>query len=300
MLRSPVTYAHNSFVFNEHINSDGSFDGTKVSDTYVLDARQYDPAFRDGRDPYHLAQGGSLGRAHKGMAFWRLRGRILVPDTPTMPAELEDKERALRAAFDPALCVYDSPTTEGAYAMDWNEPTQDTGNFATGLIPVRIYARPTLQPSITEDLNNQASRLFALGLVAGDPRTYHQTESTLALTPGSASGSVQNKGNVPSALKATIVMSGNGSSSFTISRGGVSFILNLNGSVNLDQYVVIFETCGPYGRGKYITKNGVENAALKTSAVDTWLNAPVGSTTFSITNTTGVTTCTLAWRHAWA
>jgi len=301
VLRSRVAWAHNTFVLNEHIGTDGTIDKTKLTDTYMLDDRRSEPAFRDGRDPYHLAQGGSLGRAHKGMAFWRLKGRILVPLAlpAAMAQEMEDKERALLAAFDPFLCTLDSPSTEGAFALDWTEPTQDTTNFPTG-IPTRLYARPTLHPMVTERLYDMAVRDFAVGLVAGDPRKYHQTESTLALTPGSPSGSVVNRGNVPSALKATIVMSAAGSATFTIARGGVSFILNLTTMVASDTVIVIFETCGPYGRGKLITKNGVENAALKTSAADTWLTVPVGSTSFSISNNTGITSCTLAWRHAWA
>lgn len=301
MLRSRVAWAHNSFVLNEHVNADGTIDQTKLRDTYVLDERRSEAAFRDGRDPYHLAQGGSLGRSHKGMAFWRLKGRILVPDRQPglMSGEMEDKERALLAAFDPYLCTLDSPSTDGAYALDWTEPTQDTGNFPTG-IPIRIYARPTLQPMVLELTKDRSVRDFALGLVAGDPRKYHQTESTLALSAGTPSGNVINRGNVPSALKATIVMSAPGHASFTIARGGVSFILNLSTMVNTDQIVVLFEPSGPYGRGRYITKNGTENAALKTSAVSTWLDAPVGTTNFAISNTTGISSVTLAWRHAWA
>jgi hypothetical protein len=300
VLRSPVVWGHGPLTLNEHIDSAGLIDQTKVQDTYVLDGRESDPTFRDGRDALHLAQGGTLSRTHKGMSFWRLRGRILVPDSQTMFADLEDKERTLRAAFDPALCLYDSPSTEGAYALDWNAATDDIVNFPSRLIPSRIYARPTTQPIVREDQEALWSRPFAIGLVAPDPRIDHQTESTRLLTPGSPSGSVANLGTVPSALKATIVMGGSGSASFTISRGGVTFGLNLNGLVNGDQVVVVFEWCGPYGRGKYITKGGVENAALMTTAADTWLNAPVGSTNFVIANTTNVTSCTLAWRHAWA
>lgn len=300
LVDSRVTWGHGGLVLNEHYDAAGAVVQTKLNDTYAIDAREFEPAFRDGRDPYHLAQGGSLGRAHKGMLFVRLRGRILVPDSATpMDALMADRERTLLAAFDPALCVYDSPSTEGAYALDWTEDTADVANFPSG-IPTRIYARPTLHPIVREDKRDRSKRDFTIGLVAGDPRKYHQSESTLVLTPAGATGNVVNRGTVPSALKATIVMAGAGNAAFRIIRGGVTFEMNLSGTANLDQIVVVFETCGPYGRGKYITKNGVENAALKTSAPDTWLNAPVGTTSFQITNTTNVTSCTLAWRHAWA
>lgn len=303
MLERRVVWKHQvagaDYILNEHVDASGNVDQTKTQDTVIIDERLYDPAFRDGREAYHLALGGGLNRVHKGLAYWRLRGRILVPDSQTMVAALEDKERTLRAAFDPALCLNDSPSTDGAYALEWVEPTLDTTNFPSG-ISARIYVRPAVQPSVVEDKNSIASRLFAIGLVAADPRLYHQTEQTLALTPGSPTGNVINRGTVPAALKATIVMSAAGATNFTIARGGVSFILDLSTMVNTDQVVVIFETSGPYGRGKFITKNAVENAALMTSLPNTWLDAPAGTTSFTISNTTGVTSCTLAWRHSWA
>lgn len=298
MLRSRIGYAHNAFVLNEHIATDGSFIESLASDTFVVDRREYEAAFRDGRDPYHLAQGGSLGSVHKGLGYLRLHGRLLVPDA-TRFARMSDRERALRAAFDPALCALDSPTTEGAYALTWDEPTADTATYPSGFIPVQSYMRPSAAPAIRESVDDLSSRAFTIGLIAADPRIYSQSESTLVLTPASPVGDVVNRGNVPAPLKMTLVMSGAGSSTFRIFRG-VFFDMNLSGTVNGDTIVVVFETSAPFGRGKYITKNGVENFALKTSGPDTWLLAGVGTFPFTIVNHTNVASCTLAWRSAWA
>jgi hypothetical protein len=299
VLQSRLTWGHSSFLLNGHYNTDGTIDRSKVQDTYVVDERSFDPAFRDTRDPYHLAQGGALGRVHKGMAFGTLRGRILVPNA-SQQTSLTDKELALRSAFDPYLCYLDSVASEGAYALDWDELTADTTNFPSGRMPLRLYARPVATPRVTELASDSAVRPFSLALVAPDPRRFRQVESTLVLTPGSPSGSVANIGNVPAPLKATIVMAGAGNAAFTITRSGVSFILNLTTMIAADTVVVVFETCGPYARGRLITKNAVENFALKTSAPATWLTAPVGSTTFTISNTGGLTSCTLGWYSAWA
>jgi len=298
VLRSRISWGHGPLVLNEHVNVDGTFDQAKVLDTIVVDDRSFDPSFRDGREALHLAQGGTLGRVHKGLAYLQLRGRILVPDA-TRITRLADRERDLRAAFDPYLCAFDSPTTDGAYTLSWNEPTADA-DFPSGVIPIQVYARPTVAPRIDESVVDREMRRFAVGLVTADPRMYHQSESTLVLTPAAATGDVINLGNVPAPLSATIVMSGAGHASFTITRAGVAFIMSLTSMVNLDQVVVIHETSGPFGRGKYITKNGTENFALKTSGADTWLSAPVGTTSFVMTNHTNVTSCTLAWRSAWA
>lgn len=299
MLRSRVLWGHSSFLLNEHFNTDGTVDATKIDDTCVIDRRIADPLFRDLREPLHLAQGGTLGRVHKGFAGWRLQGRILVPDT-TQQAKLADRERALRAAFDPYICASDSPGTEGAYALDWDEATGDTTNFPSGRMPVRIYARPVNQPRVVASLNDVSVRDFEITLVANDPRTYRQTESTLVLSPGTPSGNVVNIGTTTAPLKATIVMSGPGSTAFTITSQSVAFILNLSSALNGDTIIVVMEPSGPYGRGHYITRNGTENAALKISEPGTWRSAPVGTTGFTITNHTNVTSCTLSWRSAWA
>jgi hypothetical protein len=298
MLRFPATYGHNAFAFNGHLNADGSVkqDGS-VLNTVLLDERRIDPNYRDLRDPLHLAQGGQLGRIHKGMTLITLRGRIQVPDL-TQQRVLADRERAMKAAFDPYLCSRDSPTTQGAYAFDFTEDTADTATYATGLIPLRYYCRPTSQPRLDETLLDGASRPFSLALLAGDPRQYEQTEQTLVLTPGAPSGDVVNRGTTSAPIKLTIVMSGAGNAAFTITRSGIAFVLNLAGLVNGDTVVVVMETCGPYGTGKTVTLNGANAFARKTSGPTTWLDAAPGTTSFAITNTGGVTSCTVGWYSA--
>lgn len=297
MLRSRLAFGHNSFVLNEHYNVDGSVDRNKAQNTAIVDELEGGPGFRDLRDPYHLTTGGALGRVHKGLLGLRMSGRLVVPDL-TQAASLEDRKRAFLAAFDPALCYRDSPTTEGAYALDYYEPTLDTTTYPTGRIDLRVYVRPNGRPRIIEDISDSGTRRFAVQLVGADPRVYEQTEQTLSLSPGTPSGSVVNRGTVPAPVKATITMAGAGSATFTITRAGVAFILNLSTLANLDVVVVTFETCAHYGNGRRVTKNGSDLFSLKVSDPSTWLDAPVGSTTFAISNTSNVTSCVLAWRSA--
>lgn len=300
MLRSRVTFGHNSFVLGEHYNADGTIDQSKVQNTIVLDERISDPAFRDTRDPYHLATGGALGSVHKGMAFYRLRGRILVPDA-SQQARLSDREREIRAAFDPALCLFDSPATDGAYTLDWDEITADTSVYLTGRLPQRVYVRPASQPQFTEQLRDGGARPFMLGLVAPDPRIYEQAEQTITLTPASATQTARNRGTVPTPWKATITMSGGGSATFSLERIGDGLnplVFNLSGMVNNDVVVIYGETSGPYGRGRRLTKNGVEAFSLKVSDPATWFTLPAGDNSITITNHTNVTSCVLAWRSA--
>jgi hypothetical protein len=299
MLRSRVAFGHGSLVLNEHFNTDGTIDESKVQNTIVIDEALFTPDYRDTRDPYHLTLGGSLGRVHKGHAFTRLRGRILVPNA-SQQGSLTVRELALRSAFDPSLCYADSPATDGAYALDWDEITTDTTNFPSGRMPLRTYVRPTSAPSIGDNIADRAVRAWAVGFVAADPRRFRQTESTLTLSPGTPSGSVANIGTVPGPVKVVITMSGAGASNFTIARGGVSFILNLAGTINLDVITVIMETSGPYGRGRSVLKNGGNWFSLKTSSALTWLTARVGSESWTISNHTNVTSCAVNYYSTWA
>jgi hypothetical protein len=297
MLAYPITFGHRSFQMNQHLDASGATVAANVQNTVIVDRRRVEPTFRDGRDVLHLARGGTLGRAHKGMTYLSLQGRILAPNT-AQAATLADREREMMAAFDPDLCYFDSPTTDGAYAFDFSSPTADTTTYPSGLILLRWYARPSGFPTMDEVQAEGPVRRWSVGLVAADPRLYEQTEQTLVLTPASATGNVINRGTVPAPVKLSILMAGAGATNFTITRGGVSFILNLSTATAGQTIEVVMETCGPYGRGRYITKAGVETFSLKTSSPSTWLDAPSGTTSFAMTNHTNVTSATLAWRSA--
>ena len=292
----PASFAHGAYAFGAHLNADGTPYRANAQNTTTIDRRESAPQFREGRDAYHLATGGQLGRSHKGFHLVRLNGRIIVPDA-SQQATLADKEAAFRAAFDPELCYRDSPSTDGAYAFDFSEPTADTVTYPSGRRAMRYYARPMAHPTVIEELG-QTSLRYALGLICPDPRCYEQTEQTLSLTPASASGNLVNRGNVPAPLKATITMAGAGNAAFTLTRGGVSFILNLTSTVAAQVVVVVFETCGPYGVGRKITKAGADAFSLKTSSPSTWLDVPVGTTAVTMTNHTNVTSCVLSWYSA--
>jgi hypothetical protein len=294
---SRTTYAHKSLVLNEHYSGDPPvLDKTEVQNTITIDRMIVRPQYRETAEALHLAQGGTLGRVHKGLLTMQVQGRILVPNTTQM-ASMEDREKALRLAFDPYECYRDSPTTDGCYALSWLEPTLDTTNYPTGWMDVSRYVRPLRQPETEWTVNDQSNRRWSVVLEAPDPRLY---DTVLASTSVAAAGpaSVVNKGTIPGPLRVTITMSAAGASNFTITRSGVALILNLSTMVNTDVVVVIMETCGPFGIGKSIKKNGASAFALKTSGPTTWLDAPVGTTSFTHTNTTGISAVLYEWAHA--
>ena len=298
----PATYAHNNFAFNQHLPADGTENTAYLDATVILEQLLENAGYRDLRDPLHLAVGGTFGRVHKGLKVWDATGSIIVPEASNLDryAAMDDRVRALRAAFDPYLCLRDAPAAEGAFQLAFSEATADTANYPAKRIPMQIYARPIGQPYVAEALGERGERKYRITLIAADPRTYSQAEQTLALSAGTPSGSMNNAGNHPSPLKVTVTMDGAGSASFTISRASVAFVVDLSGFALNDVLTIVMEQSAIYGRGRYITKNGTENARLKTSAASTWLDAPVGASTVTISNTTNVRSCVLNWYHAWS
>jgi hypothetical protein len=299
MKNSRATYAHKSLVLNEHYSAANPpvLDRAKAQDTITIDRLIIRPQFRDTREALHLAQGGTAGRVHKGMLAMQAQGRILVPNA-SQAASLEDREKALRLAFDPYECYRDSPSTDGVYALSWLEPTLDTTNYATGWMPVTRYVRPVAQPETMWTINDQSYRSWAVGLVAPDPRLYDTTNGTATVTTPFSSTNLINKGSVAGPLRVTITMSGAGNAAFTITRSAVSFVLDLTTMAAAGVVVVVMETCGPWGIGKTVTKNGTAAFSLKTSAATTWLDVPAGTTAFTHTNTGGVTSIVYDWGHA--
>lgn len=292
MLRYPAGYSHNSFAFNSHLNTDGTPNEDNVHATVTIDERALNTQYRDTRDPYHLTTGGQLGRIHKNFTSLLIGGRIQAPDASQL-GSLNDREAEMLAAFDPALCLRDSPTTQGAYPFTFRRKT------ASSILDLQYWMRPTDRPRIFESLAEGGSRRYALSLVAPDPRCYDQTETSINLTPGSPTQDVVNVGNLPAPIKVTIITSAAGSSTFTLTRSGVAFVFDLSLS-GASTYIIVMETCAPYGQGRTITRSGVSVFSRKSSDASTWLDAPVGTTSFAITNTTNVTGCQVSWHPAYA
>lgn len=298
MKNSRATYAHKTLLLNEHYSGDPPvFDPTKAQNTTTIDRLIVRPQYRETAEALHLAQGGTLGRVHKGLLTMQAQGRILVPDATQM-ASMEDREKALRLAFDPYECYRDSPTTAGVYALSWLEPTLDTTTYPTGWMNVSRYVRPLRQPETEWTVNDQSNRRWSVVLESPDPRLYDTTLASSTVTTPFSSTNLINQGTIPSPLRVTITMSGAGASNFTITRSGVSFVLDLTTLVNNDVIVAVMETCALFGTGRSVTKNGAPAFSRKTSTYATWLDVPAGTTAFTHANTTNVTSIVYAWGHA--
>lgn len=297
MFKRQATWGHGPLVFNSERNTDASVNSTS-SDVFDLLQVHRLPGYRSQRDAFHLAQGGTPGRILKGLMAVQLSGNIRAQAASgatdiqmSQLAALTDKKALLRSAFDPGLCDTDSPSTFGVYTFDWFEPTLVAGY--SGWIPQRVWGRPESGVEITERTDDQAGCAFGVTLVCYDPRVYEPTEVNRILSPATTSGTLTNAGNAPGPLCAVITMAGAGSAAFTITQGTQTFVLNLSAASAGDVVVVVFENCAPYGNRR-ISCFGVEHYETKVSPLTpNWMSAPVGTNTYSISNTTNVTSCTL-------
>jgi hypothetical protein len=303
MLRYQVFFR--SYTFNEHLdNITGNLIAGKAEDTTTIDEVVSTPSFRDIREALHLAQGGTLGAAYKGIRYLRVSGRIIVPASGSeidAAARLADKERALRAVLDPYLCDLESPVTDGASQLTWREDTKLVTPYGSPL-PLTMWVRPTSQPTIAARLADRRTRTWSVIFAAPDPRIYIANIASLTLTPGSPTGGLTNYGTTPAPLRLAIATSSSAAAAnFTITIGGKSFIVNCNGVapgttvfVNCDPY------SGPFGRGRTILVGTTEAPDRRVSSPGSWLSVPPGNTTAQITNTSGIASCSLYWYHAWA
>ena len=252
----------------------------------VVIGNQYDQAI--DADPSR--DGSILGRARRSMKFVRLDATLRA----TTQASLFDQAQNLAVATDPALRSYRNDTAAsslvapmwGVSALDFSTPTADTTNYSTGLIPSRFYARPRGSAPIPVSQYTGLGTFFTVEFLVPDPVRYWQTASS------GAAGTIDNSlATAQSWPTVTIVMSGAGSATYTLTRTGTyhtnALVLDLSGltteTVTVDMirhkiYTDSTETPGLYVSGTYFELEAT-------------------SQTVAATNATNAAT-TIAWRRA--
>lgn len=275
---SRLSIVHRSLTINDNTEDpdNGYFPEIAVV-RYALDQVQEAKAQRDGSEAY---------QPRKLSKMIRIDGWA---KSTTIPA-LWDKVDALNEAYDPVL-AFDGDTAtfdKGFLPLDFSQPTDDVANYATGLIPLRYYARSMQAPVDTSSkfLGRQAR--FSIVMQAIDPRRYLQTLSSVGLSSGA--NAVDNTlAQYPSWPTLTLSMTGAGSAGWTIGDGTSSLVLALNLASAGQSIVVDMEK-------HRITVNGVEDMSFFTSG--TWFKLDPTSETITITNLTNIGSATLQWRRA--
>jgi hypothetical protein len=261
-------------------------DGIIVNDARFLPVDGI--GFREKRS---LMDGFDYGRVFLGRRELMLRGTIYASSKPA----LHDRIRLVRALFTPTLAYAADPVNKGFLPLDFHWLTADTGDWPGGDIPVRIYVRPEEQPGVffpREAAGERAddrgySEVFEAQLEARDPRFYSQTDTEVACTTTTGSGTVTNKGDYPAPLQVEMVLSGatGGPRTVTLTIAGSRMTITIpNGSVT--------RTVRVDGALKVCTllTNGIET--LRMDLVDfasgsTWAEVQPGANTYDWTSTGG-------------
>ena len=263
------------------------YNGLTVNDgTYPISFSAVSDSFDAVTNPHAQRDGMEAYPTRKIQAVIREDGIVKAATL----AALHDAIEALNAAFDPinAQNADSSIEDKGFLPYTFSVPTADTGNYATGLIPMQVYAKALHLPVLRTTKFDGYSARFALLLQVVDPRRYLQTSET-AVT-GTSGTLVNLLGKYPSDIVYTVVTSGAGSAAHTIANSttGESLVIDLSSAAGT--YVVDFT------RAK-ITKGGTDFSQGYVSGTY-WQVRKGVSDSYLISNNTNVTSRSLVWRRA--
>ena len=278
--RLALTY--NSLTLNNP--ADAVDDSIEVNDwairqtiDFVQDANQN----TDGLEAYDPRKQGTL---------LVLAGRALAPTQ----AKLMDRLKLMASTFDPVLVNRNNPSVNGFIPLDFSTLTNDTGNYATGKVPARYYARPRVSLALTSPQGKNAM-LWRAELLLRDSRRYLQSTSSANLTANTTNSVSNALADYPSWPTFTFTATGAGPSNVTLAKGSLlsstpQIVLDLSGLINTDVVVVDMEK-------RTIVKNSIP--AMNIYVSGSFFDLSPGNnniTTNSLTNLT----VSVAWRPAFS
>lgn len=206
-----------------------------------------------------------------------------------------DNADALIAAFSPVLAFDADTANSGFLPFNFEQPTANTSDWTSGLIPLRYYVRPLAPP--TFDIRRDAaggtdakgmSGVYRASLIAKDPRKYLQTE--ISVTMLSTSQTAVYRGNYQTWPTITYTLAGSGHSALTFTIKGRSIVIDMSA-----------QTSGTF-TVDFSLRTLVKSPSTKLTGSATWATLDVGpeTTTYSRSNDTNLSSGVLTYREAWA
>ena len=209
-----------------------------------------------------------------------------------------DKAQDLFAALTPTIAYDADSTNRGFLAFDFSQPTADIATWPTSAypngIPLRYYMRPSSGPSYVVERGKDNIRdgghakAFNTQLIARDPRKYLQSATVTAEFTTNEQPAVY-RGDYWTHPIVTFSLSASGHSAFTLTIGNYSVTINLSAQSS-GTFVL------NYGE-RTLTLAGVSKSGLITFA--SYGVVEVG-TLYRYVNPTGISSCTMTYREAFA
>lgn len=226
---------------------------------------------------------------------------LVVTALGTSAGDFWDLSQDLFAAFSPTIAYASDSAERGFTAFDFYQPTADIVTWPTSAypngIPMRYYMRPSSGPAYTLERSTDIAgdrghaKPFTIPMTARDPRKFLQS----ATTTGQFTTSFQTasyRGDYWTHPIVTFSVSSAGHSAFTLTIGGLAIVLDL---ASLSTGTLIFD----YGKRTLIGANSGESHAGRITSSAGYAVIESG-TTYKYTNPTGISTCTMTYREAFA
>ena len=206
-------------------------------------------------------------------------------------SELHDKVKALAAATDASRIKFQNPTSWSEMPLTFSTPTEDTSNFASGLVASKYLGFPIRMSEPMFSVVDGLSARYELNLLLKESKRFYQTQTSVSGN-ATSSNSLADDRSWPTVTFS--ISGGAGSSSFTISntgtyQGAVSLVLDLSGHTS-GSWSINF-------RDRLIYKDGVVTAGVYKSG--TWFEIEPGDNVIAYTNTTNTSSRVLTYYPAW-
>jgi len=225
---------------------------------------------------------------------------LIVAAYGSTEGDFWDKAQGLFSAFSPTI-AYDADTANrGFLAFDFYQPTANIATWPASAypdgIPMRYYMRPSSGPVyvLERDKDNPDgkahSKQFSIPLVARDPRKYFQSATT---TPQWTVSNqlVTYRGDYWTHPIVTFSLSAGGHSAFALRHDIGAYFAVINLSTESSGTFILDHSKGT------LTKSGVSKAGLVSSAN---YGVVESGEFFRYENPTGISSCTMTYREAWA
>lgn len=213
-----------------------------------------------------------------------------------------DNLQTFLAAFNPVLAYNADTANLGFLSLAFYQPTAITGTWSTASypngIPMQLYCRPSAPPSYdipkaatSGDANKGLATNATLQLICRDPRKYLQTQASQVVTL--SANTATNRGDYPTWPIFTFSLSASGNSSLTLTVGGGSVFIDMSskstGTFTMD-----------FAKRMLTDSNGTNLNGLITGNTVFSQVQPGQVTTYSMTNSTGISSITIKFYEAWA
>lgn len=261
--------------------------------TYLIEQTSEQLFYDSVVEPNAETDGSHAAEVRRVQSLHRIDGWVKAPSL----AALHDKIAALNEAFDPVL-AYDNTNhyDRGYLPYDFDVPTANTDDYATGLIAARYYLQAIQLPVAVHTKFDGFQARYNLMMRAIDPRAYLQTTESNNRTGDGVLTLDNTLATYPSWPVITIAFTTAASTDITLKRTtGTDLTIHLEAD-NLSDSAGETLTIDPYKK-TYEYADGTDKVSAIKVATRFWQVLPQ-SNSITIAGAPANAVITVTWRRA--